>query len=345
MDAITVITSAKRVANLRDANGNVINKEVDVWNATVANLTLMALGSSAPEIMLNVIETLMTLGEKPGELGPSTIVGSAAFNLLIISGVSILSVNPENDDRDEEELIEDGTPKGVKKIAKVPVFILTTIFSIVAYVWMWYCLMDEVVEMWEAWVTFALFWVLIGSAYGIDLCIAKNKIKPQGEELPVLNMKEFIQVLKEAEDVPEEKMEAGALQRTKTLKKFLSDNFETEDVNKVDYGLLKEKVEGVSSKSRSEYRKGFMDAMSGKKPKIKKGEQFKREENLAKNLSEKNKNDHFGFWTLNYTVSEACQELSIKVLNKMGSACEVGVRTKEGSALYDKDFRQMDSVL
>lgn len=62
MDAITVITSAKRVANLRDANGNVINKEVDVWNATVANLTLMALGSSAPEIMLNVIETLMTLG-------------------------------------------------------------------------------------------------------------------------------------------------------------------------------------------------------------------------------------------------------------------------------------------
>jgi solute carrier family 8 (sodium/calcium exchanger) len=62
MDAITVITSAKRAANLRDANGNVINKEVDVWNATVANLTLMALGSSAPEIMLNVIETLMTLG-------------------------------------------------------------------------------------------------------------------------------------------------------------------------------------------------------------------------------------------------------------------------------------------
>lgn len=93
MDSITVITSAKRVASLRDANGNILNKEVDVWNATVANLTLMALGSSAPEIMLNVIETIMTLGEKPGELGPSTIVGSAAFNLLIISGVSILSVN------------------------------------------------------------------------------------------------------------------------------------------------------------------------------------------------------------------------------------------------------------
>jgi solute carrier family 8 (sodium/calcium exchanger) len=116
MDSITVITSAKRVANLRDSNGNILNKEVDVWNPTVANLTLMALGSSAPEIMLNVIETIMTLGEKPGELGPSTIVGSAAFNLLVISGVSILAVNEENDERDEEECAEDGTPKGVKKI-------------------------------------------------------------------------------------------------------------------------------------------------------------------------------------------------------------------------------------
>jgi len=62
MDSITVITSAKRVARLQDENGNVINKEVEVWNATVANLTLMALGSSAPEIMLNVIEALLNLG-------------------------------------------------------------------------------------------------------------------------------------------------------------------------------------------------------------------------------------------------------------------------------------------
>lgn len=49
----------------------------------VANLTLMALGSSAPEILLSVIEGIMRLGGKPGELGPSTIAGSAAFNLLV----------------------------------------------------------------------------------------------------------------------------------------------------------------------------------------------------------------------------------------------------------------------
>jgi hypothetical protein len=42
--------------------------------------------------MLSVIETISKLGSIPGELGPSTIVGSAAFNMLVISAVSIASV-------------------------------------------------------------------------------------------------------------------------------------------------------------------------------------------------------------------------------------------------------------
>ena len=62
------------------------------WNPTIANLTLMALGSSAPEIILSVADTMGTLGEIPSELGPQAIVGSAAFNLLVISAVSIVSV-------------------------------------------------------------------------------------------------------------------------------------------------------------------------------------------------------------------------------------------------------------
>ena len=116
MDSITVITAATKIIKLKDLHGNLIEKEVHVWNGTVANLTLMALGSSAPEIMLNVLETTMTLGQKPGELGASTIVGSAAFNLLIISAVSIMSVTEESDSRTDEEIFEDGTGKGVKKI-------------------------------------------------------------------------------------------------------------------------------------------------------------------------------------------------------------------------------------
>ena len=76
----------------------------------------MALGSSAPEILLNVIETVSTLGQKAGELGPSTIVGSAAFNFLVISGISIYSVNETNDTRTKLECEVAGTPLGVKKV-------------------------------------------------------------------------------------------------------------------------------------------------------------------------------------------------------------------------------------
>lgn len=70
-----------------------------------------------------------------------------------------------------------------------------------------------------------------------------------------------------------------------------------------------------------------MEGLSGKKIKIKKGEQFKREENLARNIDEKRKNDMFGFSTLSYTVSEACKTVEIKIMNKKATACSVGVRT------------------
>ena len=99
----------------------------------------MALGSSAPEILLSVIETLTTLGKCPGELGASTIVGSAAFNLLVISGVSIYAVSEENDtddDRDETMVV------GIKKINQMGVFAITATSSLWAYIWLFICVKD-----------------------------------------------------------------------------------------------------------------------------------------------------------------------------------------------------------
>ena len=59
----------------------------------MANLTLMALGSSAPEILLAVVETC-ALTFQAGDLGPGTIVGSAAFNLLFVVHHSHLYLMP-----------------------------------------------------------------------------------------------------------------------------------------------------------------------------------------------------------------------------------------------------------
>lgn len=87
MGSIEVITSQTRSVKYEDDNGIPREANISVWNPTIANLTLMALGSSAPEILLSCIETISDLGSTPGELGPATIVGSAAFNLLVISAV------------------------------------------------------------------------------------------------------------------------------------------------------------------------------------------------------------------------------------------------------------------
>ena len=51
---------------------NLLN--ITSWNDTVANLTLMALGSSSPEILLSVIE-ICGNNFLAGDLGPGTIVG------------------------------------------------------------------------------------------------------------------------------------------------------------------------------------------------------------------------------------------------------------------------------
>ena len=58
MASIEVITSKEKEIRVKRPNGDVQIVVVRVWNETVANLTLMALGSSAPEILLSIIEIM-----------------------------------------------------------------------------------------------------------------------------------------------------------------------------------------------------------------------------------------------------------------------------------------------
>ena len=50
------LPTQEREVKVTNANGEVTVTKVRIWNETVSNLTLMALGSSAPEILLSVIE-------------------------------------------------------------------------------------------------------------------------------------------------------------------------------------------------------------------------------------------------------------------------------------------------
>lgn len=167
MCAIETITSkTKQVKVARQDSDQVDLVEIRIWNDTVANLTLMALGSSAPEILLAIIEITILNKFNAGELGPSTIVGSAAFNLLVITGVCIMTV-PAHEQR---------------RIKAVKVFAVTASFSVLAYVWLFFALTvssKNEIELWEAILTFLLFPVLVVIAYIADKDYCSGKISPQ----------------------------------------------------------------------------------------------------------------------------------------------------------------------
>lgn len=151
MGAIETITSKKK----RKMNPTTMRPcTVLVWNPTVANLTLMALGSSAPEILLSVIELL---GNKifSGDLGPSTIVGSAAFNLLCITAICVSAI----------------ADKELRMIKEMPVYVVTSFFSLFAYLWLLIILLGfskNVVEIWEGVLTFSFFPMFVFLAFMAD---------------------------------------------------------------------------------------------------------------------------------------------------------------------------------
>jgi solute carrier family 8 (sodium/calcium exchanger) len=154
MAAIEVITSKEKEVKVKKPGGEVQIVVVRVWNETVANLTLMALGSSAPEILLSVIE-IMAKNFRAGDLGPGTIVGSAAYNLFVIIAICVLVI-PEGE---------------VRKIKHLRVFFVTASWSIFAYIWL-YLILAQIspgrVEMWEGFLTFAFFPATVATAYIAD---------------------------------------------------------------------------------------------------------------------------------------------------------------------------------
>ncbi|XP_028251540.1 sodium/calcium exchanger 3 isoform X2 [Parambassis ranga] len=154
MAAIEVITSQEREIIIKRPNGETTTTTIRVWNETVSNLTLMALGSSAPEILLSVIE-VCGHDFHSGELGPSTIVGSAAFNMFVIIGLCVSTI-----------------PQGeVRKVKHLRVFFVTAGWSIFAYIWLYMILAvfsPNVVQVWEGLVTLAFFPICVILAWVAD---------------------------------------------------------------------------------------------------------------------------------------------------------------------------------
>ena len=150
METITSLMKRTSVPDPETGKNQVII--VKIWNQTVANM-FMVLGSSSPLIFLCIIE-IFAKGFNAGDLGPSTVIGSSAFHLLIVVGVIISSV-----------------PSGqVRKVKNLWALVLIAVWSLILYPWL-FCMISFVsygeVHTWEALVTLVLFIMILISIIAV----------------------------------------------------------------------------------------------------------------------------------------------------------------------------------
>jgi len=117
------------------------------------------------------------------------------------------------------------------------------------------------------------------------------------------------------------------------MKDFLMQEFGTTKVSEVNKERLKAKLEGPALIERVGFRKAV--ALNYKKEAIAKGTVLRRENLSSNTLKDNEKNGHFGFSCLHYSVSEAAGALRIKILNHTKRAGVVHVRTVDGDANAD----------
>jgi len=270
--------------------------------------------------------------------------------LLVISGVSIYAVNEKNDtDPDRDDTV----PKGVKKINDMGVFTITASSSIFAYLWMYWVLRDQQVNILEAFLTLSYFFVLIFFAWRADVYKREKDHKERLErgekddyDLPVIEFN-AIDIYRDliSEKKGEASKEPHEVSKREKMKKFLVETMKTDQIDKVSLNELKNAIEGEGMLKRIQYRRKIGSMMSGKRPPIAKGEIIKQEHMHAEHLDEKVKNEFFGFKCLHYSVSEASGSLQIHILNKKGTAARVFVKTIDDLAHAGEDYEKVEEVI
>ncbi|KAL9892581.1 sodium/calcium exchanger 1 isoform X5 [Glossina fuscipes] len=353
MAAIEVITSKEKEVIIKKKNGEKQIVVVRVWNETVANLTLMALGSSAPEILLSIIE-MFAKKFQAGDLGPGTIVGSAAYNLFVIIALCIVVI-----------------PNGeVRKIKHLRVFFVTATWSVFAYIWL-YLILAQIspgrVEVWEGLLTFMFFPATVLTAYIADrrLLIFKyldknyrmNKrgviVSAEGDA--ALEMDQQQQTDKLAADSDEMREFDEARREYISLLKELRAKYPQSDLEQLEM-IAQEQMINRGPKSRAFYRIQATRRMVGSgniMRKIQERAQSDLNEIKAQlqrvdvNVEEDEAILRVFFDPGHYTVMESCGEFEVRVVRRgdLSGYTTVEYETEDGSAEAGSDYVGKKGVL
>ncbi|XP_055077256.1 sodium/calcium exchanger 1-like isoform X3 [Periophthalmus magnuspinnatus] len=345
MASIEVITSQERQITIKKPNGEKITTTVRIWNETVSNLTLMALGSSAPEILLSVVE-VCGHNFQAGELGPNTIVGSAAFNMFVIIGFCV-SVIPDGE---------------IRKVKHLRVFFVTATWSVFAYTWLYLILAvfsPGVVKIWEGLLTLFFFPLCVGFAYVADRRLlfykyvykryraGKQKgmiIETEGE--PDVPLKSDVEMLKANGEELEaffEWDEEESRKEVAAILKELKQKHPEKDLEQLTE-LANYQVLNQQQKSRAFYRCQATRIMTGAGNILKKhaAEQAKRATSQFEFSSEALANyTKVYFDPGSYQCLENCGSVALNIVRQGGDLTQriyVNFQTEDGTANAGSDY-------
>ncbi|XP_078129724.1 sodium/calcium exchanger 1b isoform X1 [Sander vitreus] len=366
MASIEVITSQEKEITIKKPNGETTTTTVRIWNETVSNLTLMALGSSAPEILLSVIEVI---GHKfeAGTLGPSTIVGSAAFNMFVIIGLCVY-------------VVPDGETRKVKHLR---VFFVTATWSIFAYIWLYLILAvisPGVVQVWEGLLTFFFFPICVLFAWVADRRLLFYKyvykryrtgkqrgmiIETEGDRpLPskvdiemdgkMLNSHgvDFLDgtlgLEIDEKDLDEEETRRDMAKILKELKQKHPDKEVEQLIELANYQVLSQQ-----QKSRAFYRCQATRLMTGAGNILKKhaADQARKAVSMQEVRADAGDNDPISkifFEPCSYQCLENCGTVAVNVMRRggdLGKTISVDYRTEDGTANAGSDYEFTEGVV
>ncbi|XP_013780912.1 sodium/calcium exchanger 1-like [Limulus polyphemus] len=350
MASIEVITSKEKEVVIKKPNGEKQTISVRIWNETVSNLTLMALGSSAPEILLSIIEVYGQNFEA-GELGPGTIVGSAAFNMFVIIAICVYSI-PDGESR---------------KIKHLRVFFVTMTWSVFAYIWLYLILTWSsygVIEVWEGVTTFLFFPATVLTAYIADRRLLiykylskKYRVNKRGmivgaerEDLEMGSIKANnlpdgdIKMFEEDGNEEVREFEEHRREYINILRELRHKN---PDCPIEDLELMaREEILNRGPKSRAYYRIQATRKLTGGGNLMKR--KFERQEaKKGEEIAEKEEVISIGFDPCNYTVMENVGEFAVTVIREgeLSHAICVDFQTEDGTANAGSDFEHVEGTL
>merc|ERR1719300_1221888 len=318
----------------------------------------MALGSSAPEIMLSVIE-IWAKSFKAGDLGPGTIVGSAAFNLFMIIGLCMYVI-PDDE---------------VRKIKHLRVFFITATWSVFAYVWL-YLILGAIsygrVDIWEGVVTFLFFPATVYTAFMADrrLFFYKYFDKKYREQRGVIVQSEKGDIesraqekFREFEDL--EDMDPALAEFERNRREYINAmkriRLENPNISLIDLETkAREEVMSKGPKSRAYYRAQATRKLAGKEDAKKalakslaaEAEAEKAEaEAAAAEEAEEKKDDgvtRIMFDPPHYTVMESVGTFEVTIVREGGdlnTTVQVDYKTEDGTAPSDGDYVEASGTL